>query len=201
MSNGKQVVKKQSNNYEAAIEGYVLFHLLRQTADAIHKSRELELKSYGISPQQSGALVCIRTLGKKATPAELSRWLFREPNSVTILLNRMQRMGLIKKKADTKRKNLIRLSLTKKGNEAYKHAIEMETFYSLVENLPEKKRKQLWSLLQEIREQVFKDLHLDVSHYSGCLDETIMKTIMTETDGSDTDKDGDIPQATAAGKS
>ena len=131
-----------------------MFHLLRQTSDAVHKTREVELKKYKLTPEQAGALVGIYSLGKKATPAELSRWLFRERNSITILLNRMHRLGLIKKKADTRRKNVIRLSLTKKGREAYLHSIEFQSFHPIIDVLPEKKRNQLWTLLQIIRLEV-----------------------------------------------
>jgi DNA-binding MarR family transcriptional regulator len=167
------MAKKYSNNAECVIESYKLFHLLRQTADAIHKSREYELKKFDLSPEQAGALVCIHSLGPKATPAELSRWLFRERNSVTILLNRMHRMGLIDKKADTKRKNLIRLSLTPAGYEAYKHSIQFQAFFPLIDVLPAKKRRQLWDLLQTIRLSAFKDLRLDATSYSGCLDQPL----------------------------
>ena len=167
------MAKKYANNDERVIESYKLFHLLRQTLDAIHKSREYELKKYNLSPEQAGALVCICSLGNKATPAELSRWLFRERNSITILLNRMQRLGLIEKKADTERKNLIKLSLTPKGYEAYKHSIEFEAFFPVIDVFTARKRKQLWSLLQTIRLKIFKDLRLDASAYSGCLDQPL----------------------------
>jgi DNA-binding MarR family transcriptional regulator len=168
------MVKKYANNDGCVIESYKLAHLLRQTSDAIHKAREIELRKYGITPEQAGALVCIRSLGNKATPAEISRWLFREPNSITILLRRMHKLGLITRKADTKRKNLIRIGLTKKGYEAYKHAIEFQGFFPVVDVLPERKRRQLWSLLQTMREKLFETLRLDVKAYSGFFDKEVI---------------------------
>jgi DNA-binding MarR family transcriptional regulator len=165
---------KNLNNSESIIESYRLFHLLRQAADAVHKTREVELKKYKLTPEQAGALVGIHSLGGKATPAELSRWLFRERNSITILLNRMYKLGLINKKADTNRKNIIRLSLTQKGYEAYKHCIEFKSFYPIISVLPENKRKQLESLLQIIRLQVFKDLNIDTDAYSGIFKEPLV---------------------------
>jgi len=163
-----------ANDYTLAIEGYKLFFLLHVTADAIHKLREIELKKYGISPQQSLALVCIYSLKNKATPAELSRWLYREPNSVTILLNRMDKLGLIKKKADTKRKNIIRLSLTKKGLIAYQSAVKLKNFHNIANILSKTKRKQLHSILQSIREEVFTRLNLDVS-YTSSMDNAVFE--------------------------
>jgi DNA-binding MarR family transcriptional regulator len=167
------MAKKYLNNDKSMIDSYRLFHLLRQTSDAVHKTREVELKKYKITPEQAGALVCIHSLGSKATPAELSRWLFRERNSITILLNRMHKLGLISKKADDKRKNIIKLSLTKRGYKAYQHSIEFRSFYPIVGALSERKRNQLWSLLQIIRLKVFKELHINANAYSHILSEPI----------------------------
>jgi DNA-binding MarR family transcriptional regulator len=157
--------KSSGNSYESAVKGYKLFFLLRLTADAIQKSREIELINFGISPQQALALVCIYSLKNKATPAELSRWLYREPNSITILLNRMEKLNLIKKRADKKRKNIIRLSLTKQGLEAYRHSIEFQTFLNIINLLPENKWKQLDSLLKIVWGDICKSLKLDTNSY------------------------------------
>jgi DNA-binding MarR family transcriptional regulator len=173
------MAKKYSNNSRNVIDSYRLFHLLRQTADAVHKTREVELKKYKLTPEQAGALVGIYSLGGKATPAELSRWLFRERNSITILLNRMHKLGLISKKADTKRRNIIRLSLTRKGYQAYKHAIEFRSFFPIIDVLPEDKRQQLEALLQIIRLKVFEDLHIDELTYSSIFIKPVVIDLIT----------------------
>lgn len=152
---------------DSLTNSYRLFNLLRQTADSVFKAREAELKKYNLSPEQAAALVCIRSLDNKATPAELSRWLFRKRNSITILLNRMQKLGLISKQINKDRKNSITIKLTKKGYNAYLKSIEFKAFYSIIDVLPEEKRKELWQLLQTIRLKVFKDLLLDVDAHSG----------------------------------
>ena len=168
------MTQNKSNNDEYLLESYRLFHLLRQTTDAVYKSRERELKNYKITPEQAGALVCIRSLGSKATPAELSRWLFRERNSMTILLNRMHAQGLINKNKDSKRKNSIKLSLTKRGDEAYQRSIEFKSFSSIIDALPPKKRAQLWTLLQAIRLKTLETLCIDPSDYSRIFTKSII---------------------------
>lgn len=167
---------------DSPLDSYQLFSLLRQTADSVLKAREAELKKYNLSPEQAAALVCIRSLDSKATPAELSRWLFRKRNSITILLNRMQKLGLINKIVNKDRKNSIKIQLTKKGYEAYKHSVEFQAFYGIIDVLTVKKRKQLWSLLQTIRLKAFKDLKLDIDAHSGFFNTSF--TIYT--DNSDT---------------
>jgi DNA-binding MarR family transcriptional regulator len=178
--------KKFLLNDHGVIESYRLFHLLRQASDAIHKTREIELKRYNLTPEQAGALVCIHSLGNKATPSELSRWLFRERNSITILLNRMHKLGLINKTADTRRKNIIRLTLTKKGYEAYKHSVEFSSFMPIIDLLPENKRRQLWSLLQIIRLKIFDELHINAKAYSGILEKPItIESVNPNINGKD----------------
>jgi DNA-binding MarR family transcriptional regulator len=165
--------KKLSSQDKAVVESYRLFQLLRYTADAIHRAREYELKKYSLTPEQAGALVCILSLGNNATQAELSRWLFRLPNSITILINRMEKLGLVKKRPDKKRKNIIRLSLTKKGYDAYLHSIEFEAFYPIISVLTAPKREQLRNILEDIRKKVFENLKLDVKTYSGVFEKSL----------------------------
>jgi MarR family transcriptional regulator, organic hydroperoxide resistance regulator len=165
--------KKLSLKDESIVESYRLFQLLRYTADAIHRAREYELKKYNLTPEQAGALVCILSLGNNATQAELSRWLFRLPNSITILINRMEKMGLVKKRPDKKRKNIIRLSLTKKGYEAYLHSIEFKAFHPMITVLTAEKRQQLKTILEEVREKAFENLKLDVKTYSGVFEKSL----------------------------
>jgi DNA-binding MarR family transcriptional regulator len=166
--------KKHAPADNNVVESYRLFQLLRHTADAIHRAREYELKKYRITPEQAGALVCILSLDNKATQAELSRWLFRLPNSITILINRMEKLGLVKKRPDKKRRNISRLSLTKKGYEVYLNSIEFRAFHPIINVLPAAKRRQLWSLLQLIRQTVFDDLNLDIKTYSGFFEKPLI---------------------------
>jgi DNA-binding MarR family transcriptional regulator len=55
---------------------------------------------------------------ERAREMELSRLLSREPHSMSALVNRMEKNGLVTKKRDLKRKNLVRVSVTPKGKQA-----------------------------------------------------------------------------------
>ncbi len=145
---------------------YKLFVLLRQTTDAIFRGREKELKEYGITPEQAAALIGIQALGDEATAAEISRWLYREANSITILLRRMEKLGLIKKSRDLNRKNVIRISLTPRGLEAYRYATKLDSVRNIILALPKKKRQQLWSSLEILRNQALANLMVDKGSYS-----------------------------------
>lgn len=148
------------------IGGHSLLAMLRQTHDIIIKLRQRELRKYGLTPEQAGALMVVHALGNKATTAEISRRLFRESNSMTVLLRRMEKRGLISKRPDAHRKNVIRISLTKKGTEAYHGALEIDDFNRVISKMKTEDRRKLWSLLELLRNNALEDMRIDIDSYS-----------------------------------
>ena len=143
-----------------------LSYLLKQTSEAINRCRENELRRYRITPEQAGVLTCIYNIGENASPAELTRWLSRKPSSVSILLNRMEKQGLIAKKPDLKKKNIFRLSLTERGMEAYGYVREYQAFMKIFKTLSPVKQQQLWDLLKPLLDRARKTLGDDKYKYS-----------------------------------
>jgi len=137
-------------------EVFKLWVLLHQTRHVVFKIREKELKKYGISVMESGVLFILHTLGGKSTPAEISRWIFREHHTVSALLERMQKKGLIKKARDPNRKNIWSVSLTEKGRNAYSNSTKMDSLYNAISALSENECKQLESILRKMRDRALK---------------------------------------------
>ena len=152
---------KVNRNTEEKRDIYRLHVSLRQLVDALYKLRMIELNKYRISPEQAAAIICISNIGEKATPAEISRWLFRERHSVLVLLRRMEKLGLIKMAPNIKNKHSIIVSLTEKGREAYQDVAQFHYAVDVIGTLPKKKREQLYSLLQVLRNRAFKNLKLN----------------------------------------
>lgn len=136
-------------NLDSADPAYNLWLLLERTRYKIFRAREKELQKWGLEPQQAGILFLINTV-KNITPAEVSRRMFREPQTITSVLNTMLRNGLIRKRKDSRRKNLVRLSLTSKGKEALAQSARRESIHWIMTALPEEKRRQLQSYLEEL---------------------------------------------------
>jgi DNA-binding MarR family transcriptional regulator len=145
---------------------YMLLAMIKQTADALMKVRQKELKKFGITPEQSGAMAIIYALGGQATAAELSRILFRKPNSMTILLRRLEKQGLIKKTPDRKQKNIIRLSLTARGLQRRINSSRVNTLDRIFSKVSKARQRQLWISLEKVRNQALKDLDIDVKSYT-----------------------------------
>lgn len=137
-------------------QGGDLWALLIQTRDAMFKARQKELDQYKISAAASIALSVIQSIGSRATPAEISRRLSREPHSTSGLLNRMEKKGLIKKVKDLDRKNMVRVVITDKGYEAYYQSMRQESIHMIISSLSEEECQQLRSLLRTVRNEALK---------------------------------------------
>ena len=140
-----------------ANQDYELWVLLHQVCDAIEKARTNELRPFGISPMQAAVLFVVRNI-EAATPAEISRWLFREPNTVSELITRMEKQGLIEKKKDLEKKNLVRIVLTEAGEEAYQHSKEMKIIREIMSYLSPEESKNLRAYLEKLRSKAFGKL-------------------------------------------
>jgi DNA-binding MarR family transcriptional regulator len=142
----------------AVDKDYNLWVLLHQTTDAVIKARQKELDQFGISFIEVGVLVVIQAIGEKATPAEISRRILREPHTVSALLNRMEKRGLLRKTQDLDRKNMVRVSITEKGRQAYDKSTRRKSIYNIISSLSEEERQQLRSCLEKLRNKAFKEL-------------------------------------------
>jgi len=138
-------------------QDYRLCVLLHQTRDAINRARNKELCRFGISTIQAAVLFIIKAIGEQATPAEISRWLLQEPHSVSGLLSRMEKEGLLKKTKGLDRKNMWRVCLTEKGQNAYRQSIKRESIHTAMSPLSANEHQQFESYLRKVRDQTLRN--------------------------------------------
>ncbi|MFC2067115.1 MarR family winged helix-turn-helix transcriptional regulator [Chloroflexota bacterium] len=137
-------------------QDYNLWALLAQTRHAAFKARQKELDRYNIRPRRAAILYIIQAIGDEATPAEISRWSFREPHSTSVLLGAMEKEGLIKKSKNLHRKNQIRVELTEKGREAYNQTLNRESIHEIMSCLSEEEHQQLRVYLEKLLDKTLK---------------------------------------------
>lgn len=135
-----------------------LWTLLRQARDAIQKAREKELRKQGISSRQAAILHIIETIGDRATPAEIARWQFREAHSVSGILSRMEKDGLVKKTKDMEPRNLVRITVTPRGRRALAQTTKRESFHRIMSYLTDEERQDLITKLERLRDEALKEL-------------------------------------------
>jgi len=104
------------------------------------------------------ALFIIQAIGDRATPAEISQWVSREHHTVTSLLSRMEKKGLITKAKDLNRKNVWRVSLTEKEQNAYRQSVKRESIHEAMSPLSENESQRLESYLKKVQDKALKYL-------------------------------------------
>ena len=139
---------------------YGLWLLLILVKDVIHRARREELRQVGITANEAGVLFYTQALGNRATPAEISRCLFKRPHAISTLISKMEKKGLVNKANDLDRKNLVRVELTAEGQRAYNHASKRAVIHRVISSLSEEEQKQLNSCLDKLRNRAFEELGL-----------------------------------------
>jgi MarR family transcriptional regulator, organic hydroperoxide resistance regulator len=135
-----------------------LWTLLNQTHHAMWRARERELDGIDISMIQSGVLFLVSTIDEPVTPAMLSRYLYREPHTISGLLGRMEKQGLVKRVRDLKRKNQVRVELTQKGKKAYQQQNKAGVVNKIVTNLSQEERANMSVYLEKLRTSALTEL-------------------------------------------
>jgi DNA-binding MarR family transcriptional regulator len=147
--------------YSAEDEDQDLWFLLTHTRYAIFRAREKELQRYGVSPEQVSLLFVVQALGNKATPAALSRHILRQPHTVSALVDRMARRGLVKKVKDLDRKNLVRVVITEKGQKTYELSTKRGPIHRIMGSLDAKEKKEFRVYLERLLAKARKEIGLD----------------------------------------
>ncbi len=137
-------------------QDYNLWALLEQVTTLILNARDQELSEYGTTAMQAAVLFITNQVGDETTPAQISRWIFRKPSSVTGILNRMVKAGLVERTKDLPKRNQVRVRLTEKGQKAYKQSLKRVPIHKVISALSEEERRQLASLLEKLRAKALK---------------------------------------------
>ena len=135
-----------------------LWALLDQATTAISRVADNELSQAGITMIQGAVLYFVKNAKEPVIPAHISRWLFREPHTVSQLLMRMERQGLIKRTKDLDYKNRLRITLTEKGEKAYQKQIEMRSIGKILSTLSPEECDKLGANLKKMRDAAVKVL-------------------------------------------
>jgi DNA-binding MarR family transcriptional regulator len=135
---------------------FELWIWLSQASFAISKSRQKELNKYGLTEVQTIVLLILKSLNHKPTPGEIAYWLFREHNSVSEILNRMEKKGLLIKHKDPSKKNMVRISMTEKGEQAYLLSTKRESILNVFSGLSSNDCKQLLGYIKKLRNRAVK---------------------------------------------
>ena len=127
--------------HQTADKEYDLWILLNRVYHMIAKLRKLESLRFKILPTQSYFLFIIKALGNETTPTELSRYVYQERSSVSDILNRMEKQGLILKTKKSGEKKRVIVTITEKGEESLRLSRNREYLHRVMSSLTDEERQ------------------------------------------------------------
>jgi DNA-binding MarR family transcriptional regulator len=138
-------------------EYFALWVMIAQTKDSILRARQRDYARFNISNERRAVLWSIQNNGGHATPVEIARQLFRELHSITEMLVRMEKEGLVIRYKGSGRSK-VEVKLTPKGLNVFNQSLHNETDKKIFSILTKKQREQLMSSLWKVRKQALSEL-------------------------------------------
>ena len=99
---------------------WMLFH---QTYNSILRYENKEFSKIGISAQQHAVLMAIMQTEGPVTPSQIAKLVDRNANSITLILDRMEKSGLINRIRNVDDRRSLLVSVTDKGEKILREGI------------------------------------------------------------------------------
>jgi DNA-binding MarR family transcriptional regulator len=131
---------KEKSGTNKEISPIDLWKLLDKSRFAIARLRGIELSQFGLTIEQSSILQTLLQNNGSLTTKELEEETMRQPNSISILVNRMIRMGLLRREKNKSRQR-HRIYLTQEGENLIKKVTIVSIEMPFVSFTAEEKRQ------------------------------------------------------------
>jgi DNA-binding MarR family transcriptional regulator len=137
-----------------------LYILLDQTDSIVTNAIELEIKHLHMTQPQVRVLTMLSRENKPVTIEELANWTLKEFNSVSTLINRMEKKDLVKKiKKPGDLKTYV--TLTEKGSVLYHNKVTERSIHLIFDKLTSEEKNKLDLILKKLRDTTRDLLGLD----------------------------------------
>jgi len=131
--------------------------LLRQAYNLIFRCEDRVFSEYDLTTEQHTVLMAIKNISGPVRITDIAKWLDRSVNSVSMIIDRMVKAGLVRRARDRKDRRTVFVTLTSKAEEAYVPATKAG--WDLVEEslspLSNEDKRTLIKLLETIRDKTY----------------------------------------------
>ena len=157
----RKVTKKMDNNPVDTVNDpdFQLWGLLHQTAHIMQRVRSQELSQFDSSMMQATVLWAVKAVSPPATPTKISRWLARRTNTVSSMLDRLEKKGLICRTRAAKANKATTLELTEEGEKIANLSVtEISDIRNILSCLTDEQRSDLVECLRTLRRSALRQL-------------------------------------------
>ena len=129
-----------------------LWFLTHRVRDVLMTCEDQVFGEYDLTSEQYSVLVSIKYLREPVRITDVAHWLERSTNSVSMIVDRMVKAGLLRRVRDRKVRRVVNVFITSKGEKALKPAVlaGWEYIREVLSPLSYEDRRTLISLLKMI---------------------------------------------------
>jgi DNA-binding MarR family transcriptional regulator len=148
-------------NLESEIKIVKLWRQLYQTYTLLKQCENRVVEEHGLTTEQFAVLGAIDYFAGPMNITDLARWLERSTNSITMLVDRMVKAGLVRRVRSKSDRRVVRVTSTSKGNNAIKPATRasFEVIRRVLLQLSYEDRSNLLGLLGATKYEILKYLN------------------------------------------
>ena len=148
-------------NYESEKLVLRLWYITHRTCDWLRRCEDRVFGEYNLTTEQYAVLSTIKYLDEPVRITDIARWLERSTNSVSMIVDRMVKVGLLRRVRDRIDRREVRVIITSKGETALKPAIlaGREFIGKILSPLSQEDRHTLLSLLETMKYEAFRYLN------------------------------------------
>jgi len=130
---------------------YQTYTLLKQCEDTVYEE-------HGLTTEQYAVLVTLSYIGEPARVSDIARWLERSTNSISMIVDRMVKAGLVKRLRDKRDRRVVYVSKTSKAESLFRPATgaSLAAVRSILSAMAQKDKLVLLDLLGEIKYETLK---------------------------------------------
>jgi MarR family transcriptional regulator, 2-MHQ and catechol-resistance regulon repressor len=124
---------------------------LARAYSVFNKASVHDIRRYGLTQPQFGALECLGHLGAMSI-GELSRKMLVSGGNMTCVIDNLEKEGLVSRSADRNDRRTVIVELTEQGKQTFEHIFPLHAeFISVVADaLDEQEQEQLSDLLKKL---------------------------------------------------
>ena len=116
------------------------------------------LSKYNIKAPTAGVLRFIQANANGVTLGEIAKAIIMEPHSISGIVKRMEKRGLIRKVKDLGDKRFTKIVLTEKGQQLYTQAMKGESVYNNLSVISDEDCQQMILKLEKIIDNALREL-------------------------------------------
>jgi len=141
-----------------------LWFITHRSRDVLSNCEDKVFGKYGLTAEQYGVLAVMKVLGGSVRVTDLARGLGRSANSVSMIVERMVKAGLVRRERDRGDRRAVRVNVTNKGEVAFRPATVagLELIREITSPLSYEEKRTFVSLHEVIKHKALQCLNPEV---------------------------------------